>query len=254
MIKEKLPIHKQFLVISAPVPFRLIANNGTDSVERPAGVWQLDTYKLLPEKFMKNYPVFTLELEYDESKIEDGFNFEYYFTNINLGDSLKGVSGDLVELSDYQFNVLKNMLSYSEDFPSYQEIGKKIETPISEEYSKVTQITISPAKKRNIYMGCVVVTKEGLRFPSTVKLLYSPTIDKCFDYNLKFFYKVEIDGHEPIVLMKHSTTVIQTYENGLFPSYTFVTDNTERIKDFLIRELISFADIDRLEFFLLTDK
>ena len=80
MIKEKLPIHKQYLVISSPVEFSLIANNGTDKVLRPAGVWQLDCYKLLPEKFMKNYPVFNLELEYDETKIPTGFTLEYYFT------------------------------------------------------------------------------------------------------------------------------------------------------------------------------
>ena len=110
MIREKLPIHKQFLVVSAPVEFTLIANNGTDKVLRPAGVWQLDCYKLLPVKYMANYPVFNLELEYDETKIPDGFTFEYYFTNINLGDSLKGVAGDLVELSEIQFSLfLENL-------------------------------------------------------------------------------------------------------------------------------------------------
>ena len=114
MIKEKIGIHKKYLIVNAPVPFKLIANNGTDFVERPSGIWQLDCYKLLPEKFMKNYPVFDLVLEYDETKIEDGFSFTYYLTNLNLGDSLKGVSGDLVELSEYQFLTLKKLLTPSE--------------------------------------------------------------------------------------------------------------------------------------------
>lgn len=110
MIREKLGVHKQYLVISAPVPFKLIANNGTDFVQRSSGIWQLDCYKLLPEKFMKNYPVFNLELEYDETLIPSGFTFEYYFTNLNLGDSLKGVSGDLVELSESQINKLSEKI------------------------------------------------------------------------------------------------------------------------------------------------
>lgn len=108
--KEKLGIHKQYLIISAPCEFELISNFGTDKVSRPSGIWQLDCYKLLPEKFQKNYPVFNLELQYDEDKVPSGFTFEYYFSDLNLGDSLKGVSGDLVELSNVQFESIQNDL------------------------------------------------------------------------------------------------------------------------------------------------
>ena len=161
MIKEKLPIHKQYLVISSPVEFSLIANNGTDKVLRPAGVWQLDCYKLLPEKFMKNYPVFNLELEYDETKIPTGFTLEYYFTNINLGDSLKGVSGDLVELSEYQFETIKQMLYYTPYYPYGKIIDSVLVDDFVDDYGKNYETTVPFFRSKTLYIGGVVHFVDG---------------------------------------------------------------------------------------------
>lgn len=69
IITEHLQLNKQFLIIDSPVPFTLIANNGTDEVYRMAGAWQIDTHKLLPEKYQKQYPVFNLDLVYDDTNL-----------------------------------------------------------------------------------------------------------------------------------------------------------------------------------------
>ena len=98
MIKEDIPIHKRYLIIDSPIDFTLIANNGTDEVYRPSGAWQLDLWTLLTKEYFNQYPVFTLQLEYDETKLEEGKTIVYRQSDINLGTGLSGVNGQAVEI------------------------------------------------------------------------------------------------------------------------------------------------------------
>ena len=100
IITEKLQLNKKFLIIDSPVPFTLRANNGTDEVYRMAGAWQLDTDKLLPEKYMKQYPVFNLDLVYDDTNL-NGQHVVVRESNIDIGDGISGVNGQDVRITNF---------------------------------------------------------------------------------------------------------------------------------------------------------
>lgn len=194
--KEKLGIHKQYLIISAPCEFELISNFGTDKVSRPSGIWQLDCYKLLPEKFQKNYPVFNLELQYDEDKIPSGFTFEYYFSDLNLGDSLKGVSGDLVELSSVQFDNIKedldtlknyteNLIEIKNQSENLTSIDNDLETIntnlllVKEDNNNNNIQLINSINKKDIESsGLSTVTTSGVTTPEELNELKNIPLEK----------------------------------------------------------------------------
>ena len=100
MTKEKLTLNKRFLIIDSPISFTLIANEGTDNVYRPAGAWQLNIWELLPERFFKQYPVFNLEIVYDETELKEGEKVVIRESDINLGTGLAGVNGQLVQVEN----------------------------------------------------------------------------------------------------------------------------------------------------------
>lgn len=254
MFKEKLPIHKQYLVISAPITFRLIANNGTDIVERPAGVWQLDTNRLLPEKFMKNYPVFNLELEYDDTKIPEGFNFEYYFTNINLGDSLKGVSGDLVELSEVQFETIKKLLNVSDDFPYYKVLQSYKHLPKSREWTS-KYIRFPCTNSKALYLGCVIIKNDGVRVPIFPQPFYIKENDNILYGEFGFGYRIIGEGNFSRVEIRPEGSMIHNYVSGYAP-YSELTEY--RKQDALTNifdtesDYFMYEEVDSFDFFILT--
>lgn len=100
IIREKIPIHKHFLVIDSPVPFTLIANNGTDEVYRMAGAWRVDLWKLLPKEFFKQYPVFDIEIEYDDTDLNGG-SVVIRQSDIDLGEGIAGVNGQDVKVTNF---------------------------------------------------------------------------------------------------------------------------------------------------------
>jgi len=100
IITEKLQLNKHFLIIDSPVPFTLRANNGTDEVYRMAGAWQIDTYKLLPEEYQKQYPVFNMDLIYDDTNLNGG-TVVVRESDIDVGDGIAGVNGQDVKVTNF---------------------------------------------------------------------------------------------------------------------------------------------------------
>ena len=94
---QVLNLGKHFSIIDSPVPFYLIDNYGFRAY-RPSGAWQFDNWKLLPEKFHKNYPVYTLFIEWD-SGINDDIFPTFTDTDLDLGDGIAGVSGQPVNIT-----------------------------------------------------------------------------------------------------------------------------------------------------------
>ncbi len=134
MVRDVIPIHKRYLVIDSPIDFVLIANNGTDEVYRPAGAWRLDMWSLLSKEYFRQYPVFTLEIEYDNERIPEGKNVVYRQSDIDLGSGLAGVNGQLVQVENFPSNLptlenqntIKDRLNNYNDyiiFGSYSEFG-----------------------------------------------------------------------------------------------------------------------------------
>lgn len=105
MTKIPLTLGKHYLLIDSPISFYLV-DNEDNIVYRPSGVWQLDTWKLLPEKYQKDHPVYTLSLEYDESKLADGKEVLVRESDIDLGDGVAGVSGQSVMLTGINDSLL----------------------------------------------------------------------------------------------------------------------------------------------------
>lgn len=105
MTRIPLTLGKHFLLIDSPISFFLI-DNEENSVYRPSGVWQLDTWKLLPETYQKDHPVYTLSIEYDESKLIDGKEVLIRTSDIDLGDGVAGVSGQAVQLTGINDSLL----------------------------------------------------------------------------------------------------------------------------------------------------
>ena len=101
IVKESIPVHKHFLVIDSPIPFTLIANNGTDEVYRMAGAWRIDMWQLLSKEYFKQYPVFTLELSYDEDELPAGQTIIVRQSDIDLGSGIAGVNGQDVKVTNF---------------------------------------------------------------------------------------------------------------------------------------------------------
>ena len=101
IIEERIPVHKHFLVIDSPIPFTLIANNGTDTVYRMAGAWRIDMWQLLSKEYFKQYPVFTLVLSYDEDELPVGKTIIVRQSDIDLGSGIAGVNGQDVKVTNF---------------------------------------------------------------------------------------------------------------------------------------------------------
>ena len=121
MTRIPLTLGKHYLLIDSPISFFLI-DNEENSVYRPSGVWQLDTWKLLPEKYQRDHPVYTLSIEYDESKLDVGKEVLIRESDIDLGDGVAGVSGQSVMLTGINDSLLPISVSIS-NFPDNQKVN-----------------------------------------------------------------------------------------------------------------------------------
>ena len=106
MITQHISVHKHFLIIDSPISFRLVANNGTDEVYRMAGAWSIDLWKLLPERYEKQYPVYQIDMVYDDDLL-NGREIVINESNIDLGSGIAGVNGQDVVVTN--FSALQNL-------------------------------------------------------------------------------------------------------------------------------------------------
>lgn len=130
MFVELLTLRQQFVVIDSPVDFQLVANpvlvqdeqgffhfpenrvKGTDICSRRAGAWQINAWKLLNKEEFPLRPVFTMALVYDETLLEEGQEVSVSYSDINVGEGIAGVNGQLVTISPSDF---KPILSAIDD-------------------------------------------------------------------------------------------------------------------------------------------
>ena len=121
MTRIPLTLGRHYLLIDSPISFYLV-DNEENSVYRPSGVWQLDTWKLLPEKYQKDHPVYTLSIEYDENKLADGKEVLIRESDIDLGDGVAGVSGQAVMLTGINDSLLPIPVSVN-NIPDIQKVN-----------------------------------------------------------------------------------------------------------------------------------
>lgn len=93
-----LELGKHFLIIDSNKSFFLEDNQGFRAY-RPAGAWQIDCWKLLPEQWHKIYPVYTLKIEWENSEADKDYIPAINTTDLDLGDGITGVSGQPVNIT-----------------------------------------------------------------------------------------------------------------------------------------------------------
>lgn len=181
MKKIPLTLGKHYLLIDSPISFYLI-DNEENSVYRPSGVWQLDTWKLLPEKYQKDHPVYTLSIEYDDSKLTDGKEVLIRESDIDLGDGVAGVSGQAVMLTGINDSLLPISVSVSNlpDLPDVQNVNFCLRSlcgfPNGEPLS-FSQFLSFLDSHQNIYIDCLVFRcSKGTFLVSTWSVL-KPTAE-----------------------------------------------------------------------------
>lgn len=118
MTVETLTLYRHFCLIDSPIPFELVANptnpdgtEGRDICSRPAGAWVIDCWKLLPEKFFKLNPVFSMNIKYDESLLREGQKVSVRYSDIDIGEGVAGVNGQLVQISPQSLATLEDYVS-----------------------------------------------------------------------------------------------------------------------------------------------
>lgn len=201
IITEHLQLNKQFLIIDSPVPFTLVANNGTDEVYRMAGAWQIDTHKLLPEKYQKQYPVFNLDLVYDDTNL-GGQIVTVRESNIDIGDGISGVNGQDVRVTNYPLNQrITNELDSSDNkIPLKVELDTPLDlTSVAQETTLQDIYNFLPNLKKKIYS--IKGTKSQLynylvnNFSDKLQeiTLYDDTVKMGFYCDL--IYAEDIDGN-----------------------------------------------------------
>ena len=127
MTRIPLTLGKHYVLIDSPISFFLV-DNEENSVYRPSGVWQLDSWKLLPEKYQKDHPVYTLTIEYDEGKLVDGKEVIIRESDIDLGDGVAGVSGQAVMITGINDSLLPIPVSVK-NLPDVQKVS--VENPVT---------------------------------------------------------------------------------------------------------------------------
>lgn len=100
MTNIKLQLNRKFLVIDSPIDFELYCPEQQDGVKRRKGSWQLTIHDLLTKSHYPLNPIYNLELIYDETKLDVNDKVVFYTTDLDLGQSLRGVDGQLVTLGD----------------------------------------------------------------------------------------------------------------------------------------------------------
>lgn len=100
MIIEKLQLNKKFLVIESPIPFEIFCPEQNDGVKRRQGSWQMTIHDLLTKSHYPLNPIYNLELRYDETLLNENESVSWYTTDLNLGEALRGIDGQLVTVGD----------------------------------------------------------------------------------------------------------------------------------------------------------
>ena len=119
---HELTLYRHFLLVDSPIPFEFIANptnyspsmsdfsrvTGLDVCSRPSGCWRVDCWKLLPKEFQRNNPVFTMLLKYDADLLGDGETVDIRYSDIDVGEGVAGVNGQLVQILPDTFRPVVN--------------------------------------------------------------------------------------------------------------------------------------------------
>ena len=119
---RELTLYRHFLLVDSPIPFEFIANptnyspsmsdfsrvTGLDVCSRPSGCWRVDCWKLLPKEFQRNNPVFTMLLKYDADLLGDGETVDVRYSDIDVGEGVAGVNGQLVQILPDTFRPVVN--------------------------------------------------------------------------------------------------------------------------------------------------
>lgn len=109
---EKLQLNRKFLVIESPIPFEIYCPEQKDGVKRRQGSWQMTIHDLLTKSHYPLNPIYNLELIYDETLLKENEFVSWYTTDLNLGEALRGIDGQLVtwnyaeqlNVNDFQYN------------------------------------------------------------------------------------------------------------------------------------------------------
>lgn len=96
MTREKLQLNRKFLVIESPIPFEIYCPEQDDGVKRRQGSWQMTIHDLLTKSHYPLNPIYNLELIYDETLLNENEFVNWYTTDLNLGEALRGIDGQLV--------------------------------------------------------------------------------------------------------------------------------------------------------------
>lgn len=126
MKTEKLQLNRKFLVIESPIPFEIYCPEQKDGVKRRQGSWQMTIHDLLTKSHYPLNPIYNLELIYDDSLLSENESVVWYTTDLNLGEALRGIDGQLVTLGDEFIDVkVTNFPSSLEvsNFPSSLEVN-----------------------------------------------------------------------------------------------------------------------------------
>lgn len=142
-VVEELTLYRHFLLIDSPVPFELVANpinyvphmdgaklRGRDTCSRPAGAWRIDCYKLLPSLYYKENPVFTMLLKYDADLLADGQKVDIRYSDIDVGEGIAGVNGQLVDISPNTFRPVVSAIDGLKT-TDFHFIGGEVEPTVS---------------------------------------------------------------------------------------------------------------------------
>lgn len=114
MKTEKLQLNKKFLVIESPIPFEIYCPEQNDGVKRRQGSWQMTIHDLLTKSHYPLNPIYNLELIYDETLLNENETVSWYTTDLNLGEALRGIDGQLVTLGDSVID--SRIVNFPEEF------------------------------------------------------------------------------------------------------------------------------------------
>lgn len=132
---QELVLYRHFMLIDSPIPFELVANptnyrkdehgnvlnsdlseiTGRDICSRPAGAWRVDCWALLPEKYHKQNPVFTMLIKYDRDLLDEGEIVDIRYSDIDIGEGVAGVNGQLVSIPSSDFRPVVSAVNLVSD-------------------------------------------------------------------------------------------------------------------------------------------
>ena len=222
---QELVLYRHFMLIDSPIPFELIANptnfrkdehgnvlntdlseiTGRDICSRPAGAWRIDCWTLLPERYHKQNPVFTMLIKYDKDLLEEGEFVDIRYSDIDIGEGVAGVNGQLVSISASDF---RPVILAIEDASNY--IADSI-TPVSDNTESILSFFLNPL---NYYINTILdfrshflANKGGLIYGS-----FSSGNDNCNMWCSGLF-RVYKDSSNNIVLTGINTKGVLVYTN-----------------------------------------